>query len=120
MHTYSFEKLEVWQLSRVLVKNIYSLTANFPVEERYGLISQLRRASVSISSNLAEGSTRDTNRDKAHFTKMAFGSLMELLNQLIVSTDLEFLSNEKLSTIRPKIEEIGNKLNALRNSQLNR
>ena len=65
MKIYSFEKLLVWQESVQLVKDIYRITNNFPSEEKFGLISQLRRASVSISSNLAEGTSRKTNKDKA-------------------------------------------------------
>jgi four helix bundle protein len=120
MYTYSFEKLDVWQLSRELVKKIYHLTRKFPDEERYGLISQIRRATISVSSNLAEGSARKTAKDQAHFTTVSYGSLMEMLNQLIISSDLKYITDVELSEIRPDIEEIGNKLNALRNSQLNR
>lgn len=68
MHTFSFEKLTVWVDSKELVKMIYSITKQFPDEEKFGLISQLRRASISIASNLAEGTSRMTNKDKAHFT----------------------------------------------------
>jgi four helix bundle protein len=117
---YSFEKLEVWQLSRKLVKEIYSVTEQFPTSEKFGLVTQLRRASISVSSNLAEGSSRKSSKEQAYFTQMAFTSLMEILNQLILSVDLGFLSEERLSTIRPEIELIGNKLNAFRNSQLNK
>ena len=120
MYTYSFEKLDVWQLSRELVKDIYHLTLKFPDEERFGLTSQIRRATISISSNLAEGSARKTAKDQAHFTTISYGSLMELLNQLIISSDLEYVTIEELKLIRPSIEEIGNKLNSLRNSQLSR
>ena len=118
MYEYSFEKLEVWKLSRQLVKNIYELTTTFPVEEKFGLISQLRRSSVSISSNLAEGSSRKSLKEQAHFTQIAYGSLMEILNQLILSVDLGFMTNKMLDGIRPNIEEIGNKLNSFRNYQL--
>jgi len=68
MYTYSFEKLEVWKLARELVKEIYRLTEKFPSEEKFGLIGQLRRASVSVSSNLAEGSSRKSAKEQAHFT----------------------------------------------------
>ncbi len=119
MKIYSFEKLQVWQQSRILTKEIYLITKSFPDEEKFGLISQLRRASVSVCSNLAEGSSRNSFKDKARFTEIAYGSLMEILNQLILSLDLDFLSQKEYELIRTKIEEIGNMLNGLRNSQLN-
>ena len=81
--SYAFEKLDVWQKSRLLVKEVYKLTTHFPAEERYGLTSQLRRASVSVSSNIAEGSTRWGKWDKARFYEVAYGSLIEVMNQLI-------------------------------------
>jgi len=120
LYTYSFEKLDVWQKSRELVKYIYKLTKKFPADEKYGLTSQIRRATISVSSNLAEGSSRKTAKDQAHFTTISYGSLMELLNQLILSSDLAYISNDELLQIRPSIEEIGNKLNSLRNSQYQR
>jgi len=103
--------------SRELVKDIYEITKGFPADEKYGLTSQIRRATISVSSNLAEGAGRKTAKDQAHFSTIAFGSLMEMLNQLILATDLHYIDEEVLISIRPKIEEIGNKLNALRNSQ---
>ena len=72
MFEYSFEKLEVWKESIKLVKLIYSITNQFPLEEKFGLVSQFRRASISISSNLAEGTSRITNKDKAHFTIISY------------------------------------------------
>jgi len=119
MKTYSFEKLETWKEAVSLVKDIYRVTENFPKEERFGLTSQLRRASISIASNLAEGTSRKTNKDKAHFTTMAFSSAMEILNQLIISVELNFVSEKDYILVRTKIEKITNMLNALRNHQLN-
>lgn len=113
---YAFENLEVWQKSRMLVKSIYDLTSNFPSEEKYGLSSQLRRASVSVSSNIAEGSTRWSRKDQSRFYEIAFGSLMETLNQLILSKDLQFIDDKQLNTIREDIETIGRMLNSLHKS----
>ena len=110
---YSFENLEVWQMSRELVKETYQITSTFPNEEKFGLTSQLRRASVSVSSNIAEGSTRWSKKDQSRFYEIAFGSLIEVLNQLILSTDLEFLPDTRLTEIRTKIDQIGRMLNAL-------
>lgn len=117
-YTYSFEKLEVWKLSRVLVQEIYSLTDGFPNEEKYGMVSQIKRAAVSITCNIAEGAGRKTGKDKANFTQIAFSSLLEVLNLLIVAVDLKFLEEKALEAIRPTVEHISNKLNALRNAQL--
>ncbi len=80
MHIYSFEKLEVWVASKSFTKEIYIVTSGFPESEKFGLISQIRRASISICSNLAEGSARASFKDKAHFTNMAFSSAIEVLN----------------------------------------
>lgn len=117
---YSFEKLEVWKESIQLVKMIYKLTDSFPNEEKFGLVSQLRRASVSISSNLSEGTSRITSKDKAHFTTMAFSSAMEVLNQLIIAKELNFIDEETLREARSRIAKITNMLNALRKAQLNK
>lgn len=116
---YAFENLEVWQKSRKLVKNIYKLTAKFPAEEKYGLTSQLRRASVSVSSNIAEGSTRWSKKDQARFYEIAFGSLIETLNQLILSNDLNFINEEDLKIIKEEIDNISRMLNALHKSSKN-
>ena len=78
---------------------------------------QLRRATISISSNIAEGSGRNSNKDKAHFTNIAFSSAIEVLNQLIISQELNFIKTEEYNLVRSKIESITNKLNSLRNYQ---
>ena len=119
MFEYSFEKLEVWKESVELVKTIYKITNQFPVEEKFGLVSQLRRASISISSNLSEGTSRITNKDKAHFTTMSFSSALEVLNQLIISKELQFISEKDYLELRRMISKITNMLNSLRKSQLN-
>ena len=110
---YSFENLEVWQKSREMVKDIYQATSAYPKDEKFGLTSQLRRASVSVSSNIAEGSTRWSKKDQSRFYEIAFGSLIEVLNQLILSTDLEFLQETQLTELRTKIDQTGRMLNAL-------
>ncbi len=118
-HIFSFEKLTVWIDSKELIKNIYLVTKKFPEEEKFGLTSQLRRASVSVASNIAEGTSRASTKDKAHFTTISYSSLMEVLNQVIISNELGFMSDEDYKIIRSSIEKISNKLNALRKSQLN-
>lgn len=120
MRKYSFESLDAWKDARILVKWIYSLTNNFPSEEKYGLISQVRRASVSVVSNLAEGSSRKSPKDQAHFSQIAYSSLLEVLNQLIISVDLNFMSENQLTQGRTIIESLTLKVGALRNYQLSR
>jgi len=120
MYTYSFEKLNVWVEAKDLSKSIYKIINNFSSEEKFGLTSQLKRASVSICSNIAESSARKTNKDKAHFTVIAFSSAVEVLNQLIIAHELEFISDKNYSSLRQKLESITNKLNALRNYQINK
>ena len=116
MYTFAFEKLEVWIKSRLLTKKIYLLTSTFPETERFGLTSQLRRSSISICSNIAEGSSRKTKRDQGHFYNVAFSSLMEALNQLILSYDLGYLTSQALSEIRGEIHIISLMLNNLSKS----
>ena len=116
MYTFSFEKLNVWKDSVKLVKDIYMITESFPDKEKFGLISQIRRATISISSNLAEGLTRDTKKDKKRFITIAYGSTMEILNQLIIAKELDYISEERYLATRGEIEKISNKLNALKKS----
>ena len=97
---------------------IYQLTKSFPKEETYGLVQQIRRASVSITSNLAEGTSRDSFKEKARFSNIAFSSLMEVLSQLLLAQDLKYIDKNQYQTLRPLIEEIGNKLNGLKKYQL--
>ena len=119
MRTFSFEKLMVWQKSRTLAVLIYKTTKAFPADERFGLISQMRRCTVSIASNLAEGTGRHSNIDKARFTEIAYSSALELLNQAIIANDLKHLTDEHYQNIRTSINEITAMLDGLRKSQLN-
>lgn len=106
-----FEDLEVWKKSHQLVLNIYHITRDFPSEERFGLISQMRRSAVSIPANIAEGFKKRTLKDKSNFYNIAQGSLEELRYYLILSKDLKYLyDNEKLLA---DAEEIGRMLNGL-------
>ena len=114
---YSFEKLDAWKESRILVKLIYMNSQNFPADERYGLTSQIRRAAISISSNISEGSGRLSGPDQKNFYKNAFGSLMEVLNQAILANDLEYLENEQLESIRGQVDKVSVRLAGLANSR---
>ena len=116
MHQFGFEKLRVWQKSRELTKHIYLITKDYPPVEKFGLISQMRRSVISISSNIAEGSSRKSPKDQKHFYTMSYSSAMELLNQLILSLDLKFINNGIYKEIREQIEYITNQLNALQKS----
>ncbi len=116
VYRYSFEKLEVWQLSRKLVKVIYELTSKFPSDEKFNLTSQVRRASVSIVSNIAEGSSRTSLKDQIRFLEIAYGSLMELYTQLYIALDLAYITELEMDSISLLVKEISNKLNALSNT----
>ena len=122
MESYKFpyEKLEVWQDARQLVKKIYAITRRFPSDEKFGIVSQINRAAVSVASNLAEGSSRTSLKDQAHFTQLAYSSLMELTCQLNLTCDLGLIDETKFQEMRRTLSVIANKLNALRKSQLNR
>ena len=120
MYEYNFEKLEVWKFSIDFAKKVYEITESFPDIEKFGLISQIRRAVVSISSNVAEGSAKQSLKDQARFTEMAFGSLMEILNQIILSFKLKFIKEKDYIDIRNYIENLSRQLNALKKSQLKR
>ncbi|MEN8776118.1 MAG: four helix bundle protein [Polaribacter sp.] len=119
MYIFSFEKLKVWQDAIQLSKEVYKITSTFPNDEKFGLVSQMRRATNSIAANLAEGTSRNTNKDKAHFTTIAYSTTMEVLNHIILSKELEFISEENYLELREKIYKISNMLNALRKAQLN-
>ncbi len=113
MHQFYFEKLDVWQNSRKLVKDIYLSTAKFPTDEKYGATSQIRRATMSISANIAEGMSKNTNKDKARFLNQSFSSAIEVINFLILSRDLEYLKEEDYIRLRLQVEKITNQLQAL-------
>jgi len=117
-HVYPFEKLRVWQSARALIKSVYAITRTFPRAEMYGLTSQTNRAAVSVAANLAEGSSRTSRKDQAHFSQIAYGSLMELACLLIVALDVEMLSTDQETKLREEIEAVSRQLNALRTSQV--
>ena len=98
-----YQKLDVWKLARVLAGNAYRLTAQFPPDERFGLTSQIRRAAVSIMSNLAEGCGRNRDTELARFTWIALGSATELESHLILATDLGFAAGNLLNPLRTEV-----------------
>lgn len=114
MYTFSFEKLEVWQNARMFILDIYKLTSKFPSNELFGITSQIKRSSSSIATNIAEGTSRNTNKDKAHFLTISYSSAMETLNHLIISKDLNYVSETEYIESREKIEKICNQINNLK------
>lgn len=99
-----FKQLEIWKQSRQFCTQIYLVTNHFPNEERFGLTTQLRRSSVSIPSNIAEGSSRKSNKDFARFLEIAIGSAYEIETQLLISNDLGFIAEENLNPLLSKID----------------
>ncbi len=95
----NFTDLNAWKYSHSLVLEIYEITKIFPKEEQFGLTNQIRRAVVSISSNIAEGFSRTSYKDKSHFYSMALGSLTEVQNQLMIARDLGYFSVEKFNEL---------------------
>ena len=103
---HNFKKLEIWKRSRILVKEIYLITKNFPKEELYGLTSQIRRASVSIPSNIAEGVSRSTDAQIVHFLDISIASSCEVETQLYLSYDLGYVSEVDLNRLTDEISQI--------------
>lgn len=110
----SYRDLLVWQKSMALTKAIYKITAKFPSEEKFGLISQMRRAAVSVPSNIAEGQARHTTGEFILFISHAEGSLAELDTQLILAAELGFLTSGETKPCADSIEELRRMLNGLR------
>ena len=118
MKVYAFENLRVWNESREFVKWIYKITGTFPKSELFGLANQLRRASISVVSNIAEGSSRISYKDQAHFSQISYSSLIEILNQLLIAFDLGLINQNTLNDGRTMIESLSGKIAGLRKTQL--
>ena len=108
-----YKELDVWKKSVALTTEIYKLTAGFPDTERYGLTSQIRRATTSIPANIAEGWGRGSRGEYIQFLTVARGSLMELETHLIISCNLQFLHSEKLASVSKPVKDIERMLNRL-------
>ena len=113
---FNFEKLDVWQKAVVLADLVYSQTRSFPNEERFGLTNQMRRAAISISSNIAEGSSRMSQADFSRFIEIATGSVFEVTAQAFIATKQGFLSEDKFRSIYQATEELSRMLSGLRKS----
>ena len=115
---YSFEKLDVYQAARKFKIDIKKMSSLFPKEERFDLISQMNRASASISANLAEGSGRSSNFDQAHFTNISYASGLKIIDHLNTALDLHYIQKDEYEQTRIKLDGILSKLNALYKYQL--
>lgn len=111
---YSFETLNAWQEARQLVVSVYQLLDRFPKFEKYALCDQIRRAIVSVPSNLAEGSGRSSLKEQIHFIEISYGSLMETYCQLIIANDLKYIDEQSLESLKPSINTVAKLLNGLR------
>ena len=103
---HNFKELKFWQKARRLTKSTYLVTDKFPKEERFGLTNQIRRSIVSVSSNIAEGCGRGTDKELIRFLDIAQGSACELESQLILAYDLEFIDEQELNYLSREIDEI--------------
>ena len=119
MDSFGFRDLRVYQTSRDLVKTIYSVLAAYPSNEQYALCDQLRRASVSVPSNIAEGMSRSSDKEKAHFIEISYGSSMEVLCQMEISKELNYVTEEQMKDIENQITIIAKQLSKLRTTLSN-
>ncbi len=111
---FKFEKLDVWQSAVEYADLIYTITQGFPAEERFGLTSQLRRSAVSVSSNIAEGSSRSSDTDMARFIEIAYGSLLESVSELVIGKRQRFLNNDMFGKAYKKAEHLAKMLSGFR------
>jgi four helix bundle protein len=109
----NFREYDVWKNAIAFTKRIYIITSDFPVNEKYGIISQIQRASVSISSNIAEGCSRSTEKDFARFIQIALGSAFETENLLIICNEINYISPVQFNELKSELEIIQKQLNSL-------
>ena len=114
MYLFNFEKLDVWKKAKELTKKVYKLTKHFPEDEKFGITSQLRRSVISVCSNIAEGSSRLSKKDQKHFYNLAYSSLMENINQFLISEDLGYIKESDVHALRKDVNVISYMLNNLR------
>ncbi len=117
---FSYRKLIAYQKAKEVVRHTYQLLKKFPSDERYAMCDQLRRASVSITSNIAEGINRFSVKDKVHFLEIAFGSLMEVSSQFEIAEDLGYITTNERLSMDNLIKEEARLLSGLRNSYLSK
>ncbi|MBQ7686307.1 MAG: four helix bundle protein [Bacteroidaceae bacterium] len=116
MEVFGYRNLIAYQKAKDIIKRTYKLLKKFPAEERYAMCDQLRRASVSVTSNIAEGVNRYSVKDKAHFIEMAFGSLMEVSSQIEIAEELGYITSDDRMSMDELIKEEARLLSGLQNS----
>ena len=117
---FAYRKLDVYKNAKKYVGDVYRLLQNFPNEERFSMCSQLRRAAVSITSNIAEGMGRFSDKEKLHFIEIAFGSLYETMSQLELALDFDYITQNDFNNMENQVIVISKMLSGLRNSILDR
>ena len=115
MNRYSYKNLNVYQDAKMFVVAVYKLLDSFPDTEKFALCNQIRRAAISVTSNIAEGVSRISNKEKIHFLEIAYASMMEVDSQLDVSIELGYITIEQYELINKQINNIGRQLSVLRN-----
>lgn len=113
---FAFENLEAYKVARILVRDIYRLQSKFPKEEKFALGDQIRRSSISITSNIAEGTGRNSPKEKIHFIEIAFGSMTESFSQLQNAQDLGYVQEEEVEALRPQFNHVAALLSLLKKS----
>ncbi len=116
---HNFRELQVWKKARILAKEVYLVSTDFPEGEKFGLTSQVRRSMISIPSNIAEGSSRNSSKDFVRFLRIALGSAFELETQLLLSIDLGFTAENKINPVNERIREIQKMLIGLERKLIN-
>ena len=117
---YNYKNLEAYKESKTLVKMVYGVLKQFPKEETYALCDQLRRAAISVPSNLAEGSGRTSAKDQAHFIEMSYGSLMEVDCQIEIAQELGYISESELAMLAKQVDRVATLLSGLRSKAVAR
>ncbi len=117
---FPFQNLKVYHTSVSFVTNIYQLLKTFPAEEKFALCDQMHRAAVSIPSNIAEGMGRFSEKERVHFLEISYGSLMEVICQLEIAVQLDYISKEENEALLDQAKEIAKMLSGLRSSFLNK
>lgn len=115
---YSYKDLDAYKEAKLLVRKVYELLKQFPKEEQYALCDQLRRAVISVPSNLVEGTGRYSTKEQLHFLEIAYGSLLEAECQLDIAHDVKYISDEQLSEINAQIRKVAALLSGLRSKRL--
>ena len=115
MNRYSYKNLNVYQDAKAFVVAVYKLLDRFPESEKFALCNQIRRAAISVTSNIAEGVSRTSVKEKIHFLEIAYASMMEVDSQLDISVDLQYIDIDQYESINKQVNNIGRQLSVLRN-----